>query len=156
GFRGAGVDLRDRLYRNDGGFCFTDVTDVSGASDPGYTYAAMCPDYDGDGDPDLFLCNVQGNSLLRNDGGRFVDATATIGGLARAPWTTCAAWVDFDGDHDLDVYVCTYVLDGLVPKWCGDRSRGPEYRTYCHPDEYPPAPDFLFRNDQGTFVDVTK
>jgi len=155
GFDARGVDLRDRLYRNDGGFRFTDVTEAAGAFDDGYTYAAMAPDVDGDGDQDLFLCNVGRNTLLRNDGGRFVDVTGSAGALACDLWTTSAAFVDLDGDGDLDGYLCNYLLQGLAPRKCGDPRRGPDARSYCNPDEYPPAPDLLLRNDDGFFVDVT-
>jgi hypothetical protein len=156
GFDARGVDLRDRLYRNDGGFRFTDVTEETGASDAGYTYFAAAPDLDGDGDQDLFLCNVGRNTLLINEGGRFSDATEGAGALSCELWTTSAAFVDLDRDGDLDGYLCTDVLQALAPKKCGDPRRGPDTRSYCSPHEYPPAPDLLLRNDGGVFVDVTK
>jgi len=158
GYAGRG-DFRDRLYRNDGAFRFTDVTAESGVSDAGatlddFTYSAAAPDFDGDGDPDLYLCNVGRNRFLRNDGGRFVDATALWGGDSPL-WSTAAAFADFDRDGDLDLYVANYVVEPLDHSACGPVSRGEEYRSYCHPDEFPPADDTLYRNDDGRLVDVS-
>jgi hypothetical protein len=158
GYAGHG-DFRDRLYRNDGGFRFTDVTAESGVSDGGatlddFTYSAAAPDFDGDGDPDLYLCNVGRNRFLRNDGGRFVDATALWGGDSPL-WSTAAAFADFDRDGDLDLYVANYVVEPLEHPACGPLSRGDEFRSYCHPDEFPPADDALYRNDGARLVDVS-
>src|ERR671913_2422207 len=49
-------------------------------------------DYDGDGDPDLFVgFNGTPNRLYRNDGGRFVDVAGEAG-IADARATRAAAW----------------------------------------------------------------
>jgi len=152
--------LRDALYRNDGGWRFTDVTEAAGAWDLGYTYSASCPDVDGDGDLDLFLCNYGRNTLLVNDGqGRFADVTEASG-LADAEWSVCAAFVDLDRDGDLDCYVGNYVdYDVATAKPCGASLGAPDH-DYCHPDNFRAAPDQVLRNDGGRdgavrFVDVT-
>ncbi len=155
-FEAQGIDLRDRLYRNDGNFRFVDVTDETGASDAGYTYAAMAPDIDGDGDQDLYLCNDGRNTLLRNDGGRFTDVTAAAGALDCDLLTASAAFVDLDRDGDLDCYLCNYLLQARALKRCGADRGGASVRSYCRPAAYPPAPDLLLRNDGGFFVDVTR
>jgi hypothetical protein len=160
------LDLRDRLFRNDGHLHFTDVTDAAGVSDGGsglddYSYAAVCPDFDGDGDPDLLVLNAGHDRFLRNDGGHagggphFVDATAEFGGDS-PEWSTAAAFVDFDRDGDLDLYVVNYVKEDLHHRGCGSLSRGEQWRSYCHPDEFPAADDALFKNDGGRLVDVSK
>ncbi len=156
GARTEGRDLRDRMYRNDGNLRFVDVTDQVRCDDGRYTFSANPFDYDGDGDPDLFLCNFGSNRLLRNDDGVFSDVTESAG-LVDEEWTSCAAFADFDQDGDLDVYVGNYcVYDLAHPLYCGDRSKGPEYRSYCHPDQYQGEQDRLFRNNgDGTFSDVT-
>ena len=67
-------------------------------------------DFDGDGDEDLFLAHLTGetNTLYRNEGrGLFRDATLAAGlGAPSLPWTGFgAAWVDVDNDSRLDVVV---------------------------------------------------
>jgi hypothetical protein len=162
GFDATGVDLRDRLFRGLGGRRFADVTDATGCSEAGFTYHGAAADYDGDGDPDLFLSNFGCNRLLRNDlapdgSRRFVDVTEEAG-VADRLWSTCAAFADFDRDGDLDLYVGNYVLyDERHPLWCGDQGKGAKWRSYCHPDEFRGAPDQLLRNDgNGRFTDVTR
>ncbi|MBL8840949.1 MAG: CRTAC1 family protein [Planctomycetes bacterium] len=157
GFDATGRDLRDRLYRNDGAWRFTDVTDATGAFDAAFTYAAACPDVDGDGDPDLYLANAGRNTWLRNDvatSGRFTEVTAELGGES-PEWSTAAAFLDFDRDGDLDLYVVNYVALVLDHPGCGNLAKGEAWRSYCHPDEFAPAPDRLYRNDGGRFVDAS-
>jgi hypothetical protein len=78
---------------------------------PGFTGDAgngICPvwaDYDGDGDPDLYLTrDADSNILYRNDGSfGLTDVTGT-GFLADGGTGTGAAWGDFDNDGDQDLY----------------------------------------------------
>ena len=66
----------NRLYRNDGGMRFTDVTDCAGVRGSGTRWARQPADYDNDGHVDLFVAGVRQNQLLRNRGdGRFEDVT---------------------------------------------------------------------------------
>lgn len=148
-------DSRDRLYRNDGRWNFTDVTEDTRAFEPGYTLAIVAPDFDGDGDQDLYFCNFGENRMLRNDDGVFTDVTAEVG-LNSARFTTGAAFADFDQDGDLDAYLCNYVIEDLKHPGCGDTQRGAEYRTYCEPGVFPASPDQMFENLNGRFVDVTE
>ena len=79
-------------------------------------------DYDGDGDPDLYLVNEAGpltkrdswgsspahNRLYRNDGdGTFTDVTLEAG-VAVREMGMAAAWGDYDSDRDLDLLVTNY------------------------------------------------
>jgi hypothetical protein len=94
-------------------------------------------DYDGDGDPDLFLVNQSGPltasaeevaaspahaHLFRNDGGRFVDVTAEVG-LAVRGTGMGAAWGDYDGDGRLDLFVTRYGTNLLFRNEGGGRFR---------------------------------
>ena len=62
-------------------------------------------DYDGDGWPDLFICNLSGtNALFRNLGQwRFADVTAQAGLAPPIPHTRGAAFADLNGDGHLDL-----------------------------------------------------
>jgi enediyne biosynthesis protein E4 len=62
-------------------------------------------DVDGDGRPDLFLCDISGNNaLFRNLGGfTFEDITPTSGIRTPIPGCRGAVLADIDGDRDLDL-----------------------------------------------------
>ncbi len=80
--KGAKVDTPagNALYRNDGGFKFTDVTDAAGVGDTGFGLGVAAGDYDNDGDLDLYVNNYGANILYRNNGdGTFTDVTSKAG-----------------------------------------------------------------------------
>jgi len=159
--QGGRVDAPDpstpnRLYRNDGGLRFTDVTEGSGAEDPRYGVGVAAGDCDGDGDPDLYVTNVGRNTLLRNDGGgKFTDVTERSG-TGSAAWGTSTAFLDHDADGDLDLFVVNYV--NWSPEGEMDCYNDFGVRDYCLPTNYgAPAGDVLFRNEgDGTFTDVSE
>ncbi len=65
-------------------------------------------DFDGDGDPDLFVTNAVGNAwhLYRNEfPGPFVDVAAAAGVAGPNVLGEQAVWGDYDNDGDLDLYV---------------------------------------------------
>src|SRR3990172_500798 len=132
--RGAAAESGGSLYRNDGGR-FDAVLDS--AIDGRNAIGAFFGDYDGDGDPDLYLSREGPNRLYRNDGrGRFVDVTTETGTGGGAYVSVGAAWADSDHDGDLDLYVANFThTDG--------------------PGAAPGVPNALFRNNgNGTFTDV--
>jgi hypothetical protein len=96
----------------------------------GTTLTNALADYDGDGDPDLFIgFNGLPNRLYRNDRGTFTDVSTTAG-VNDGRATRAAAWGDYDGDGDPDLII------GFAPG---------------------PVPVLkLYRNDQGRFADVTR
>ncbi|MFM8420410.1 MAG: FG-GAP repeat domain-containing protein [Verrucomicrobiota bacterium] len=92
----------------DTGLLFTNrVEELAGASNRVlYNGAGVAAgDVDGDGRPDLFLCDVSGsNALFRNRGGlRFENVTAASGLARRIPGSRGAVLADIDGDRDLDL-----------------------------------------------------
>jgi enediyne biosynthesis protein E4 len=148
----------DRLFRNRGNGNFEEVTEKTGiariAWGQGYGHGVAIGDYDNDGRPDLFVSRLMTYSLYRNQGnGTFEDVTMSAGLAGRRDHPTSAAWADLDSDGDLDLYVCHYMIwDPAHPKICQDKDGRIHY---CHPLRVSPAPDHVFRNDGGRFVDVT-
>ena len=142
----------NRLFLNDGRGFFTVAPD-DGAGDRGYGMGVTAGDYDNDGDVDLYVTNVGGNTLLRNDGaGRFSDVT-DVAGVADPGWGTAAAFLDLDQDGDLDLFVVNYVAWTLATaKEC----YAVNTRTYCGPTDADAAPDRLYRNNgDGTFTEIS-
>ncbi|HEV3024242.1 MAG TPA: VCBS repeat-containing protein, partial [Pirellulales bacterium] len=93
------------LFRNDGKGKFTDVTAEAGLGGRGWGGDLAAFDYDDDGDLDLFVTNMFGQSqLYRNDGhGHFDDVTRDT--LRRTSFGAigCKAF-DFNADGQLDLF----------------------------------------------------
>ncbi|MDP7519745.1 MAG: CRTAC1 family protein [Phycisphaerales bacterium] len=144
----------NRLFRNDGKWSFTDVTETAGGGDGGYAMGVAVGDIDADGDPDLYITNAGRNTMLRNDGGVFHDITEASG-TGHGGWGASAAFFDADGDGDLDLYATNYL--NWTPKTevtCYSPLGGEDY---CSPRNYlSPALDVFYRNrGDGTFEDAT-
>jgi hypothetical protein len=152
----------NRLFRNDGGGAFTDVTAQAGLAGTGFDIGVAAGDYDNDGYPDLFVTGVHGNTLYHNNGnGTFTDVTKRAG-LERwndpefGPlWAEAAVWVDVNNDGLLDLFVVNYLQWTYSDKpLCGAEAG---VADYCHPRFYKGQPDQLFINQgDGTFKDVSK
>ena len=146
----------NRLFRNEGGMKFRDVTEEAGVAGTGYDMGAAAADYDNDGKADLFVAGVNGSKLYHNLGnGRFEDVTAKAG-IKNKGWAVAAGWFDFDRDGKLDLWVVHYTKWQLPDdRYCGDSTRG--IRVYCHPKYFQGLPSTLYRNrGDGTFEDVTE
>jgi hypothetical protein len=145
---------RDALFRNDGGGKFTDVSAEIGLVPKGYGQGVTVADYDGDGDPDVYVTRYKGNTLWRNDGGRFTDVTGKAG-VGVGLWSLGAAFFDYDGDGDLDLFVANYFdFDPSQAPYARDPVTGAG--KYGMPQDFPGQPDALYRNNgDGTFTDVT-
>lgn len=146
----------NRLFRNNGGMKFTDVTEAAGLAGHGYDMGAAAADYDNDGDVDLFVAGAFRNTLYRNDGdGNFGDVTSDSG-IKGGEWSVAAGWFDYDNDGWLDLFVVNYANWSLeFDQYCGDKEKG--VRVYCDPKHLTPAANRLYRNQgDGTFEDVTE
>ena len=145
----------NRLYRNDGNFHFTDVTERAGVAGQGYSMGVAAGDYDNDGHPDLFVAGVNRNVLYHNRGdGTFEDVTAKTG-IRDSKWAVAAGWFDYDNDGKLDLLVVHYSDTPMQDRFCGNRETN--VRIYCHPKYFNPLPATLYRNrGDGTFEDVSK
>ena len=146
----------NRLYRNEGSWKFTDVTEASGTRGEHYGQGVATGDYDNDGRADLFLANFGGNTLYRNLGdGTFEDVTEAAG-VRGGGWSAGAGFLDYDRDGYLDLFVTRYVEWSFAENpWCGERRPG--YRSYCHPKHFAPVSHLVYRNrGDGTFEDVSE
>ena len=136
---------RIRLYHNNGDGTFADVSasvgipseiDIAGSG-------LVFFDADNDGDPDLWVCGVNGQRFYRNQGCRtFVDATDAAG-IGPRRWSSMPIVADYDRDGFLDVYVVRM----------GDHENGAPTPNW---DAHNGTGDSLYHNNgDGTFTDVT-
>lgn len=106
-----GLDTPNRLYKNEGGFSFRDITEEAGLTDdlPNST-GAVFADVDGDGWPDLLVSSFDGeNVLYLNDGnGNF--SLKDDSGLNKGRGSMTMALADIDRDGDLDLYMTNYKI----------------------------------------------
>jgi hypothetical protein len=145
---------RNALYRNEGGWKFTEVTLAAGLVDTNYHLGVCVGDYDNDGYTDIYLNNFGPNILYRNNGnGTFTDVTREAGVAVGSHVGAGACFLDFDGDGYLDLFVANYV-DFTFQNHQISHMNG--FPAYVGPLNYPATTNLLFRNNRnGTFSDVS-
>lgn len=144
----------NKLYLNKGDLRFEDISDSAGISgdDRWYTGTTMV-DINHDGLLDIY-CSVGGkygvkeNQLFINNGDMTFSEKAKEYGLADPGNSVQATFFDYDLDGDLDAYVANY------PPTRFDAPNS----FYSFKQQYPKPleTDKLYRNDDGSFVDVTE
>lgn len=146
---------RNALYRNDGGWKFTEVTAAAGVGDTNYHLGVCAADYDNDGDQDIYLSNFGPNVLYRNEGnGTFRNVTEMAGVAGGSTVGAGACFLDSDQDGDLDLFVANYV-DFTFEKHQTRHVNG--HPAYAGPMMYGGVPAMLFRNNgDGTFSDISR
>ncbi len=149
-------EAKNRMYRQDEGGKFVDVTDESGLGDMGYGMGVAIGDVDNDGDEDVYVTNFGDDAFYRNNGdGTFSNRTKESGLASNVPdrWGCSATFLDYDLDGFLDLYVANYVEydSSLV---CTDQAGR---RLFCSPQHFVGAVDALYKNNgDGTFRDVSR
>ena len=115
----------DRLYRNEGGLRFADVSEESGVHDPApqYGLGVMFADYDEDGLVDIYVANDSvPNFLFHNLGeGKFEEVARAAGLATKGDGSSQAgmgvAYGDFDQDGRSDFYVTNFSNDYNTLYW---------------------------------------
>lgn len=143
-----------KLYRNLGGFKFTDVTREAGLElSWWYTHGVAVADYDCDGWPDLLVTGYGRMALFHNEsdgkgGRRFVEVTDRMG-LRDDGWSTGAGWADLDGDGFPELYVCRYTDWSFANNPpCAGQLPGIK-RDVCPPHRFKPLVHALYHNEKG-------
>jgi hypothetical protein len=154
--RGCIVDAppTNALYRNDGNWRFTDVTQQAGVGDTGFGLGVAVGDYDNDGHPDIYVSNFGPNVLYHNQGdGTFTNVTAEAGVGAGNKFGAGTCFLDIEGDGDLDLFCANYV-NFTYENHVSRTVHG--FPQYAGPKDYESVADILFRNNgDGTFTDIS-
>ncbi len=107
------VDGPNKLYRNDGGGVFTDVTTQAGVGHTGFSVGCAFADLDNDNDLDLYIVSFGSGPdvLYRNDGPvgpggayQFTDVAAAAG-ITLEGSSRGMGYIDYNRDGLLDIYV---------------------------------------------------
>lgn len=144
----------DRLFRQTVDGVVADVTSQAGLGDANYSQGCTVGDFNQDGFPDLYVCNVGQNRLYLNHGdGTFADVTDEAG-IRDSQWTVSAAFADLNNDGLPELLDINY-LD-VNPKAIPNCARGAE-DTHCAPAVRAPSADRLWLNNgDGGFRDISR
>lgn len=150
------TETPDRIYRNRGGWRFSDVTAEVGLVNWGYSCGIATGDLNSDGFPDFYLTRYGVNQLWLSLGDGTYEEVGEEWGVADQRWGTGAAIFDFNRDGIADLYVCNYgQWDWESSLFCGDREKN--VRIYCSPSHVPPQGDVFYRGDgSGAMLDVSE
>jgi enediyne biosynthesis protein E4 len=169
---------RSYLYRNNGDWTFTDVTDGAGLGSLAVRSMAWA-DYDNDGHPDLAATTYgfrDRTRLFHNQGdGTFADVAAQAGMVsASTPWRV--SWADYDRDGWVDLFQADGSADllyhnqgdgtftqvaqlaGVSDSAFSNDGAWADFNGDGWPDLFvgDEGTDHLYQNDgDGTFTDVT-
>lgn len=138
----AGGAASNRLFRQEAGGRFRDVSAGSGLDVAGFGNGVAVGDVTNDGLPEVLVTEYDRVRLFHNlGGGRFAEVTARAG-LTNAHWSVPAAFFDYDRDGWLDLVIGNY-LDFDPSQRCPDARGQPDF---CGPHGFHPTQTRLFRN----------
>lgn len=154
----AGNEMPNKLYLNKGDFTFEDISATAGInSGKHWSNGVSIADVNNDGYEDIYVSQggpkeigERGNLLFINNGDLTFTESASTYGLQDQGISTQSAFFDYDKDGDLDCIVMNEsMLYGYDPvTFHRLLIENPEntYTSYSH----------LYRNDGGSFTDVTR
>jgi hypothetical protein len=152
----AGNRVEDKVYKNNGGFSFTDMTESSGlGGNESWSSGVTIIDVNQDGFNDIYVCRSwnqddpsnRANYLYINNGDFTFTERAKEYGVDDEGFSLQATFFDYDLDGDLDLYVTNHPIEFKMTteeRFADAKVAGEHFR------------DKLFRNDGAKFTDVTK
>ncbi|OEK05681.1 VCBS repeat-containing protein [Roseivirga misakiensis] len=149
----AGNMVSSKLFINDGGLRFHDITEIAGLKTSKWIHGVSIVDINADGFQDIYL-SVGGrtigkhseNILFVNNGDLTFTELSEVYGLNESRLTTHTAFFDFDNDGDLDAYLINYE---------NNPDKDPTAIKRKKKDGKSKSSDRLLRNENGKFVDIT-
>ncbi|MEM9075841.1 MAG: VCBS repeat-containing protein [Bacteroidota bacterium] len=149
----------DLLYLNEGNFKFKDITKAANIDNSdGWTTGVTHVDINNDGWLDIYICKVGNYQSLKGKNLLYVNQGVDDNGIpsfkeeARkynldfSGFSTQAAFFDYDLDGDLDMYLLNHSVK--PNRTYGKGSKRKQLDSL--------SGDILFRNDAGTFTDVSR
>ncbi len=145
----------NRLYLNQGGWQFEDVTQQAGVASHGVWSAGVAmADVNGDGWLDIYVCKsgspggqYRHNELFINRGDGTFSEQAARWGVADVGLSTHAAFFDYDRDGDLDMYLLNNSIRSVG---------GYDLRPGQREIRDTLGGNKLYRNDGDHFTDVSE
>ncbi|PID91543.1 MAG: hypothetical protein CSA96_07845 [Bacteroidetes bacterium] len=144
----------NRLYLNEGGFQFRDITTEAGVACAGaWSTGVSIADVNGDGWPDIFVCKSgipdvphRKNELFLNNGNLSFTECAEAWGIADLGLSTHASFFDYDLDGDLDLYLLNNSFESVSDF---------DMQVGAREQRDPLGANKLYRNEGDHFVDAT-
>ncbi len=156
---------KNRLFHNNAGSGFTDVTDAAGVGDEQKGQTAAWGDFDNDGDLDLYVANwacenclpgsvYRGNRdrFYQNNGdGTFTDISHLLGESDLEGAGFVASFLDVDNDGDLDIYLVNDEVSNAIGNklW---RNDGPGCNGWCFTEISKEAGANQYMNGMGLAI----
>ncbi len=154
GFNAPQTQHLDRLFRNQGDGTFAEVASKAMLGDDRFSQGVTCGDFNDDGFPDIYVCNVGGNRFYENNGDGTFTEIARQTQTAGNEWSMSSLLADLDGDGFSDLYVANYLIAEQVLKRSCRKNGEP---LTCAPTLFDPERDRVYRNlGDGRFEEITQ